>query len=746
MKFSIIPTEKEYPKVAQLIDKYDVALEYNDFFFQEVYSSKEETDRLIEFYTSQGRDMSGDTLHGVFYGVDITAMDKVLRDRSRKLYYYSMETAKRLGVKGVVFHSSLIGNLKLDYYIKAWVSESEEFFRELAAAYPHTDIYLENTFEEDPTALVRLAKNMEDVPNFGLCFDYAHAMLTPTPIEKWCMELAPFVRHMHINDNDLHRDLHLVPGEGCIDYAKFNFLLDKYKIDTSVLIEVQGAEKAKKSLEFLHSDRTSATYQPKVHNVLSGILGVSVALSSEKDPNKLLSLIVNTAMELTDSDGGSLYLLHDNALHFRILITKSKGFEMGIHGEQIDLPPVPLESSNICAHAALIGHSLNIENVYDCDEYDFTGPKKYDALNDYKTQSMVAIPLIDSAGEVMGVLQLINAQTKGIVRAFSAEEEFVIQALGSQAAIALSNMNYLNELIDQMWSFTEALTEAIDARTPYNASHTRKVAEYSGLIMDQINKLHDEGEVEEYFDQERRDQVVMASFLHDIGKLVIPMEIMNKQTRLGDRYEEFMNRVRTIGYKCEIAYLKNQISEDYYKEISNAVTETLEIIPTVNRAGFVEPKTASRLEDLFLMKYEAGGETMHFFTEDEKTALRIKNGTLTDEEREEMESHVLMTDRILGKVHFNRYFGNTRKWAAEHHERINGKGYPNHISGDDLCIESRIIAVADICDALIASDRPYRTPIPKDKAFEILRKMADDGELDGYLIDYLEKGLEGRER
>ena len=114
MKFSIIPTEKEYPKVAQLIDKYDVALEYNDYFFTEVYSSKEETDRLIEFYTSQGRDMSGDTLHGVFYGVDITAMDKVLRDRSRKLYYYSMETAKRLGVKGVVLHSSLIGNLKLE--------------------------------------------------------------------------------------------------------------------------------------------------------------------------------------------------------------------------------------------------------------------------------------------------------------------------------------------------------------------------------------------------------------------------------------------------------------------------------------------------------------------------------------------------------------------------------------------------------------------------------------------------------
>ncbi|MGN0670701.1 MAG: GAF and HD-GYP domain-containing protein, partial [Oscillospiraceae bacterium] len=449
-------------------------------------------------------------------------------------------------------------------------------------------------------------------------------------------------------------------------------------------------------------------------------------------------LIVDTAMSLTESDGGTLYIVENNALKFRIVKTRSKGVDMGGNGDMPDFPVIPMNEQHICAYSAITGKSMNIADVYNCTEFDFSGPKRFDCLNDYHTQSMVTIPLQNKSGSTIGVLQLINAQTNGKTREFTAEEERIIHALGSQTAIALENMEYLHELNEQMWSFTEALTEAIDKRTPYNASHTRKVAEYSGMLADYINQLHERGEEAEYFDEERRNQLIMSALLHDIGKLVIPKSVMNKATRLGDKFETVMSRLREIKLRAEIAFLKNRIIESEFNTISERVKFCIEFVEKLNAAGFVDDETEEKLGEIAEYSFDDGEEKIKFFTEEELEMLKIKRGTLSEGERKIMESHALMTEEILKKVHFNSSFKNAGKWAAQHHECLNGKGYPYGLTAEDLCLEVRILAVADICDALLATDRPYKKPMPKEKAFEIMHAMADDGKIERRLVDYLE--------
>lgn len=476
---------------------------------------------------------------------------------------------------------------------------------------------------------------------------------------------------------------------------------------------------------------------------LQQILDIGIALTAEKNPDKLLDIIISTAMELTNSDGGTLYIVRDNTLEFRIMKTVSKGINAGSMGEKIDIPPVPMKLENICSYAAINKVSLNIEDVYQSNLFDFSGPKKYDELNDYHTQSMVAIPMIDAKNEVIGVMQLINATENGSIRAYTSEEEHILLSLASQTAIALSNMAYVDELNQQLWSFTEALTEAIDARTPYNASHTRNVAKYAGLIADHINNLYEQGKENVFFSKEQKDQLVMAAYLHDIGKMIIPIEVMNKQTRLEHSLDKIYSRLDKIKLKAEVDYLSGKITESQRDIIVGQTEEACYVVDLVNAAGFLDDEKMCLVDKVSEYRYISpdGSEAINFFMENEIDALRIRKGTLTDEERKIMESHVQMTERILSKVHFNKSYAMAPVWAAQHHECIDGSGYPSRISGDELGIEARILAVADICDALLATDRPYKKPLPKEKAFAIMNSMVEEGKLEGRLVSYLKNEI-----
>lgn len=307
----------------------------------------------------------------------------------------------------------------------------------------------------------------------------------------------------------------------------------------------------------------------------------------------------------------------------------------------------------------------------------------------------------------------------------------------------LSNLLYTEEIKQQMWSFTEALAETVDARTPYNGSHIRNVAKYAGMLADYFNRLYKQGKETEYFDTQRKEQLVMGALLHDIGKMIVPLEVMNKATRLDAKEDLLMARLDLLRSYYEIDGLSGRISKELAEEKKQEVDEVKEIIGQVNGAGFLNDDLLAKLERILPLTYEkADGTMISYFTEVEKECLRVRKGTLTVEERNIMESHVVMTERILSKVHFNSYYADSPVWAATHHECLDGSGYPKGLKAEELALESRIMAVADICDALLASDRPYKKPLPKEKAFQIMHSMAEEGKLEEKLVDYMQACLE----
>lgn len=469
------------------------------------------------------------------------------------------------------------------------------------------------------------------------------------------------------------------------------------------------------------------------------ILDIGIALSKEKDRNKLLDMILEVSMEIANCDGGTLYIAQENSLRFRVMKTISMNVDKGKNGEIIELPPVPMSEENICAYTLIHKKPLNITDVYKSDEFDFSGPLRYDRMTGYHTQSMLTIPLLNQEAEAVGVLQLINAMDqKGNVIAFDEQLEHIILALASQATIAVSNILYLEEIKEQMWSFTEAMAEAIDSRTPYNANHVRNVAVYAGRIADYINQLHQEGKEEAYFDENRKEQLLLSALLHDLGKLVIPTKVMNKATRLEEKIDDIANRFEKIYLKYKIDCLENRITQEELREKSAQLEDTWKLVQAVNGCGFLTDEKLQELNQVFLLVYQGEHERIPYFEKAEQEALLIRKGTLTEAERMIMEGHVNVTERILQKVHFHANYGEAARFAVEHHECLNGEGYPKKLAGEQLALESRILAVADICDALLATDRPYKKPLPREKAFAIMYDMAENGRIDKKIVDYLD--------
>lgn len=475
---------------------------------------------------------------------------------------------------------------------------------------------------------------------------------------------------------------------------------------------------------------------------LTRILEIGIALSKETDRNRLLDRILTESMELTNCDAGTLYIYREGELHFKLMKTLSLQYDRGKDGEKIDLPPVAMNPENICAYCVLHKTPVNISDVYKSRKFNFAGPREYDRLTGYHTQSMLAIPLIDQEN-VVGVLQLINAMDEtGEIQAFDFRMEHIVTALASQAAVTISNIRYMREIKEQMWSFTEAMAEAIDTRTPYNANHVRMVADYVGRMADYINLLHERGQEKEYFSKERREKLILSALLHDIGKIAVPTSIMNKKYRLEGRLSAIRLRFELFAARYRIQFLEKRITGEEYEKICGHLQKVISLVEEINTAGFLTEEKRKEISAVLEDAYEDGEEKIPYFTEEEKEDLLIEKGTLTEKERRIMEGHVEITERILSKVHFNQNFEDSRRWAVLHHEYLDGTGYPRHLTAEELPLEARMLTVADICDALLATDRPYKKTMPKAKAFAIMYDMVKQGKLDEKVVGYLENCIE----
>jgi len=474
-----------------------------------------------------------------------------------------------------------------------------------------------------------------------------------------------------------------------------------------------------------------------IDHQMKQFLNICLALSAERDREKLLSMILDTAMDITNCDAGTLYLLEEDGLHFCRMVTRSQNIRQGGHADPITLPPVPLEPTYICAWAVLENQAINVPDVHHDSRFDFSGSARYDAMTGYHTDTMLVVPLANDKGELIGAMQLINAiDADGAVVPFSRNVELLVSAVASQTAISLTNMRYAEQITALLDSLVSALSTAIDRRTPYNANHTRNMVHYGEAFLNWLDKSDDPWK----FSADDRRAFLMSVWLHDVGKLVVPLEVMDKESRLGPALERVESRFETMLLLDRIALLEGRLTEEGCQAAAEEKNAALELIRRVNKAGFLPDDTLAQLQALARRTYtDSAGREQPWVTPEELTQLSVRKGTLTAAERSVMESHVVMTSSILENVAFPKAYASVPLWAGAHHELLNGKGYPRHLSGGDIPREVRLLTILDVFDALTAKDRPYKPGMPVERALGILRSMAEEGGVDGEILALFEK-------
>ena len=464
------------------------------------------------------------------------------------------------------------------------------------------------------------------------------------------------------------------------------------------------------------------------------VLRAGVMLSSERDQNHLLDVVLASVMELANCDAGTLYLLDGDVLRFKIMHTNSLGTHSGGDGRDPELPPVPLRRENVCAFSFLEGRTIRVEDVHTSTEYDFSGPIRYDAITGYHTQSMLVVPMRNREGEKLGVIQLINAlDGEGNIQAFPEDMILALESVTSQAAVTIQNVRYMKEIRELFQSFVRVMSAAVDERSPYNANHSRRMAEFCGRFVDFLNRRAAEAGEAIPFSPRRREELVMSVWLHDIGKVTTPLEVMNKPERLYEiQKADIRHRMETIRLLGKIDRLEGRLSAGELEDLERETREAEETIFQMSTAGFLQDERLAWLEEARRRTYiDKDGQERPWLTDEEYAMLSIRKGTLSEDERRIMESHVTVTDKLLSQIHFSNDLSHVREWAGSHHELLNGSGYPKHLKAEEIPKEVRIITILDVFDALVADDRPYKPGMPVERALSILDAMANkEGKLD----------------
>ncbi len=496
------------------------------------------------------------------------------------------------------------------------------------------------------------------------------------------------------------------------------------------------------------------------------LAGIGVALSAEKELDRLLELIMEEARSFTGADGGTLYIMSDDEteLLFAIVHNGTLNIRMGGRNGTITWPPVPLKNpdgtpnhANVSAYAALSGEVVNIPDVYDAEGFNFEGTRKFDAGTGYRSKSMLVVPLRNHENDIIGVLQLLNArdQTTGAVIPFSEESQKMTEALASQAAVALTNKRLIQGLEELLESFIKSIATAIDEKSPYTGGHVRRVAELTMAIAGRINEAREGPFAPIRFSDEEMKELRIAAWLHDVGKITTPEHIVDKATKLETVYDridalktrfEVLKRDRQIaammrgGGGCDTGGPK---TPDLTDEALMSIESDLDFLMSVNAGGeFMADGMIERLREIAGRRWMKEGEWHPLLTDDEVYNLSIRRGTLTDEEREIINNHAVMTYRMLSQLPFPKKLSRVPTYAATHHERPDGTGYPLGLKDAELPIQSRILALADIFEALTAGDRPYKKGKTLSEALKIMAFMAKDRHIDKDLFDFfINKGI-----
>ncbi len=501
--------------------------------------------------------------------------------------------------------------------------------------------------------------------------------------------------------------------------------------------------------DIIHVDTGSIKSDKIYHEKFKRIMEVNLELSNEFDKNKLFEMILTLTRELTHCEAGTLYIMGKDkkSLEFKVVQNDPMNINMGGTKDNLSWNALPLylkngeENKNMAAVvSALEKKIINIPNAYTCKRYDFEGTKRFDKSTGYKSQSILVIPLINHEDDVIGVLQLINkVKISDKIIAFNEADETILKALAAQAAMALTNTQLISSLDDFLNSFVTTIAQAIDKKSKHTMNHISNVSKVARYLSQDI---HEDNTVYKDVSYSKNDfkQIRLAAAMHDIGKISTPESIMDKATKLEkiiDRIELIKTRFEIIKKDLEILLLKKEITKEFYIESIEQIKNDIKFLEKINIGSeFTDEKKIERIKQISEYTYNFEDKKMPLLEEDEIKNLSIIKGTLTKEEKDIMNSHAQLSYDMLKALPFPKKYKDVLNIAANHHEKLNGKGYPRGLNKDDLSLEDRIMILSDIFEALTAKDRPYKDAKKLSEVFDILSKMAKNNEIDSKLLKF----------
>jgi HD-GYP domain-containing protein (c-di-GMP phosphodiesterase class II) len=493
---------------------------------------------------------------------------------------------------------------------------------------------------------------------------------------------------------------------------------------------------------------------------------VGASLSKEKDLDRLLESILIAAQAIADADGGTLYRVSDDqqSLRFEIIRTDSLGVAMGgSTGIPITLAPIQLydaagvaNTSNVSACAVIQDRTFNIEDAYTAAGFDFSGTRKFDQQAGYRSQSFLTVPMKSHEDEIIGVLQLINARDRasGEVRPFTGTDQRLAESLASQAAVVLTNRLLISHLENLFESFINLINSAIDDKSPYTGGHCERVPVLTMMLADAACTTTSGPLASFSMNEQQRYELKIAGLLHDCGKVTTPVHVVDKATKLEtifDRIHLVDTRFDVVRRDIEVALLRERLAavqageranmvemESELKRRLREINDDRDFLHKANLGGeMMSEADQARVRDI-AHRYtllDADGFETPFLTADEMANLTISRGTLTAEERKVINHHIEVTIQMLEALPWPKHLQNVPEFAGGHHERMDGKGYPRGLTREQMSVQARMMAIADVFEALTAKDRPYKPGKTLTEALTILGKMKVTGHVDPDLFD-----------
>jgi HD-GYP domain-containing protein (c-di-GMP phosphodiesterase class II) len=493
---------------------------------------------------------------------------------------------------------------------------------------------------------------------------------------------------------------------------------------------------------------------------------IGVALSAERDIKKLLELILLKSREITNADAGSLYLVErgkdqDSPENARLRFSLTQNDSVVVPFEE---QTMPLNETSIAGYVALSGRDVNVANAYQLPAgFPFKISRSFDEKSGYRTRSMLVVPMRDHEHKVIGVVQLINKKRdpKMVLRPVSVVEEAVIpftsvdeelvSSLTSQAAVAFENTLLIQDIRNLFNSFVEASVTAIESRDPTTSGHSKRVATLTVGLAEQADSVATGPFRELRFTRDQLQEIRYASLLHDFGKVGVREKVLIKGKKL---YVGEMLVIRQrFGYikrTLEAEHLRAKLEQvlagrsspqllaemdSTHEERQRDIDSILRMVMQANEPSILEEDSVRALLDLPNRTFrDPEGNRQPFLTPNEVSALSIRRGSLSEKERREIESHVTHTFRFLSEIPWTGDFRRVPEIAYAHHEKLDGSGYPRRLTAKDIPVQSKMMTISDIYDALVAWDRPYKKSVPVERALDILKEEAGQGKLDQDLL------------